>query len=347
MNNFTKEELKEILIDLKPELDSTGNDYIINCPECGQRECKISIKKQGHVFGCFRMKKCGVRGNIWNILKKLGKLKLLFKEFKGEVADHIDISKLSIIKQDVSEEDEEVDLNAENKTAPIGWTRTFDDPYLKQRNFNSYEHCFVGRTNMHPKVKKDYVVFLVKENQEIKGWVGRHVWDKKDIEEYNNNYFLKNGIKDKIKRYNNSDHTSFSKLLYGIDELDENNPVPVCLVEGIFDKHAIDEKLYLHEDPFMKTIATFKCFITDTQIAKLKLKNVKDIILFYDPDVIKAIQINVRKLVKFFNVKIIISNQDKDPDELTQEELIQVFENHIYTPDQIKNDFLQINNLIF
>ncbi len=338
----------ELLVELRPKLDGTGNNLTINCPECGQRECSISIQKEGHLWGCFRLKECGKRGNIWDILKSLGKLKALFSEFKANEVDYIDLRNLSIAAHNYTHEIDDLNLEVPDKNHPLGWTRILsNDPYLDQRNFHSYQHCFVGRTNMHPAVKKDYVVFLVKENNVTKGWVGRHTWDKKVIEEYNHNYQLSHGVKNKIKRYRNSDETDFSKLLYGLDDLDPSNSVPVVLVEGIFDKHALDEKLFLTEDPFLRSVATFKCFVSDTQIAKLKLKNVKDIILFYDPDVIRQIQINVKKLEYFFNVKIIISSKNKDPDELSQEEIFEVFENQLYTPEQIKYDFTQLKKLKF
>lgn len=345
---YTKEELIDLLEELHPKADSSNNNLIIDCPACGERECSISLKKKGHLWGCFRLKKCGEQGNLYQLLKRIGKLKEIFREFRLEDLERIDISSLTLNPQSLKSVEEEIDLNIPDKSPPLGWTRIVEnDFYLKSRGFKSYQHCFVGRTSMEPTVRNNYVIFLVHDGGKVKGWVGRHTWDKQRITDYNDDYFLKHGIKNKIKRYSNSPNTAFAKILYGYDDLDENNPVPVCLVEGIFDKHAVDEKLYLKENPFIKTCATFKAEITEEQIIKLKLKNVTDIILFYDPDVIRNIKSNIDKLERFFNVKVIISNNKKDPDELTQEELIETFETRIFHPSIIKTDFIQLKSLKF
>jgi DNA primase len=350
---YSKQELMDLLEELHPVLDGTGNNLTIDCPECGERECSISLDlknhQEGHKFGCFRLKHCGARGNIWTVLKKLGKVKNFFSSFNKANPDFIDINSLSLGKNYVSDApvNDEVDLDLPTVINPLGWTRTFDDDYLNSRGYDAYQYDMVGRTTMHPSLKHDYIIFLIQENNETKGYLGRHTWSKEKITEYNNNYEKTHGIKNKIKRYNNSYKTDFSKMLYGFDELDEKSPVPVCLVEGIFDKRAVDKKLYLHENPFIRTCATFKCFVSDTQIAKLKLKNVTDVILFYDPDVIKQIKKNVQKLQCFFNVKVIIAPFNKDPDEMQQEEVIEVFENHLYTPEQIQYNFLQLNKIKF
>lgn len=343
INNLEKEELIELLEDLNPVEDSSGTNLIIDCPACGQRECKISINKSGHLWGCFRLKKCGESGNIWKILKLLGKLNFLFN--KKSNSDFIDIP--SLFNKD--DESQTINFDIEelpDSPKPFGWERVINgDKYLDSRGFKSYERCEVGRTSIDPELKNDYVIFLVRENGKIKAYVGRHVWSKDKIEEYNEKYFEKTGIKNKIKRYKNSDGTQFGKLLYGYDELDENNVVPVCLVEGIFDKHAVDEKLNLHNNKLMKCCATFKAAVSDDQIVKLLLKGVTDIILFYDPDVINIIKKNVIKLSNFFNVKVIISSINKDPDELTTDEIIYVFENNMYDANSIMDDFIQVPGL--
>jgi hypothetical protein len=348
MKTFNRVELEDILSDLKPKIDSNKENLIIDCPFCNQRECSISINS--NLWGCFRKKQCGETGNIFKILQKIGKLKKLIKSSSDFIKnDKITInSSLLNFKQIINKNIDDEDLNnieSENVSLPLGWTRTYNNDYLNNRGFINYENYPVGISSMDPLLRNDYIIFLVNEKNETKGWVGRHIWDKQKIENYNQQYFLQKGFKNKIKRYRNSSHTNFSKLLYGYDELDENNPKPVCLVEGIFDKHAIDKKMYLIDHQWMNCLATFKCFVSDYQILKLKQKNVTDIILFYDPDVIREIQKNVLKLEIFFNIKIIISNINKDPDELTRDELFNCFESNIYNPHQIKNNFKQVKKL--
>lgn len=348
MKKFNQQELEDLVAELRPQIDATGQNLWIDCPHCGERECKISIKKEGNLWGCFRLKNCGERGNIYQLLKKIGKLRKITKEFTAEELEYFDPKKIKLFKTEEKSEEQEIILEAPEKKPPLGWTRVLkNDPYLDERNFHGYEDSLVGRTTMDPQVKKDYIVFLVQEDNVTRGWVGRHVWDKKKIEAFNKDYERRFGVKNKVKRYNNSLKTDFSKLLYGYDEIDEKNPLPVCLVEGIFDKHAVDHKLMLKDNRFMYVCATFKAAISIEQILKLKMKNITDIILFYDPDVIKNIKENITKLEAFFNVKVVISNQNKDPDELTREELFDTFETRIFEPSVVKTDFMQIKALKF
>lgn len=339
---FEQNELIELLSELNPVIDRSEKNLIINCPSCGERECSVSIEKEGHVWGCFRMKECGDRGNIWKILQVLGKLeKLLFKGAKNDV-DFIDINNLSLTRHEheniLPDLHEDIDI-----LPPFGWKRLLSgNAYLDERGFRSYKYSDVGVTELETKLK-DYIIFLVKENNKIKGYVGRHIWDKEKIEKYNEDYFIKTGFKNKIKRYSNSTGTNFSNLLYGYDEINEVKPV--CLVEGIFDKHAIDEKLLLNENRFMYTLATFKCFISISQIIKLKIKGIKDIILFYDPDVINAIKRNIRELSNYFNVKVIISDINKDPDEMTQDELLFTIDQRIFNSNDVFDNFIQLKKL--
>src|SRR5690606_28715105 len=116
---------------------------------------------------------------------------------------------------------------------------------------------------------------------------------------------------------------------------------PVILAEGIFDKHALDVKLGVQQTRELYTCATFKAAVSSHQIIKLLNKGIQDVILFYDPDVIKIIQRNAETLSNFFNVKIVLSPNGKDPDEMTQEEVLEAFENHLYTPEETLSDFIQ------
>lgn len=336
---FQEDKLLEILSDLSPKKDSRGENFIIDCPICGYRECSISIHRDGHQWGCFRLKKCGERGNIFSLLKHLGLLNQ-YSQGRKKLSDIINIEEL--FPDLAAKSKEELDSNLEELPEikpPFGWKRiTETHPYLEKRGFKSYKESQVGETVLDPSLK-NYIVFLVREDSRIKGYVGRHTWDKKDIEEYNQAYFLKHGRKNKIKRYNNAPGVDFGKLLYGIDEIQE--PRPVVLVEGIFDKHALDVKLEIQESRELYTCATFKAAVSSYQIIKLLNKGIQDVILFYDPDVIKIIQRNAEVLSNFFNVKVVLTTSGKDPDEMTQEEVFEAFEKHLYSPEEIVSDFIQ------
>lgn len=337
---LSEDKLIEALADLSPQKDARGENFIIDCPACGHRECSVSIRREGHVWGCFRLNKCGEKGNIYSLLDRLG---ILNKYVRRRLAADSEFIKLEELLPESTKVESSLDLNIEElKTipAPFGFRRiTSNDPYLDGRGFQSYDYCEVGRTDLDKYLKKDYIIFLVRDEGEIKGYVARHTMDKKKIEQYNKEYKEKTGVGNKIKRYRNATGVDFSKLLYGYDEIKEVKPV--VLVEGIFDKHAVDVKLELQgqENPALYTCATFKAAVTEDQIIKLLKKGIKDVILFYDPDVIRIIQRNAHSLSLFFNVKVILSPTNKDPDEMSQEEVIVAFENHVYTPQQIVADF--------
>lgn len=345
MLEFQEEELIELLKDLRPILDRSRKNLTISCPVCGERECSISLTAP-YKWGCFRMKNCGERGNIFTILKFLGKTQLF--ERTAESVDRL--KELTIWLHEKTGLDIDLaQLDLPNIAKPFGWKQATNDPFLNERGFTpiDYQHHKVGRAIVDPSYKSDYVIFLVEEEGQVKGTVGRHVWPKKKIEEYNANFFLQKGIKNKIKRYKNSEGTDFGSLIYGYDEIDPTKPKPLVLVEGIFDKRALDVKLDLYNDRFWYTGATFKCFISDAQIAKLRAKNITDLILFYDPDVINAIKANIRKLIQFFNVQVVIAPFNKDPDEMSHEELFNTLEKHIYPPTKVLDDFIQLKALKF
>lgn len=340
MKKFSQEKLMSLLEDLKPQLDRTGKNLIVDCPWCKHREAAVSINKDGNLFGCFRKKQCGEVGNIWRVLREIGKL----GDFISN-PDEFDISNINHLTLDLIISKKELILDVETCHPPLGWRQTFSDEYLDERNFTEYKQYPVGRTLMEPSVKKDYVIFLVLEDSELKAWVGRHVWPKSKIEQYNKDYELKHGIKNKIRRYRNTPGVDFAKLLYGIDEITIHTHT-VILVEGIFDKIAIDRKMQLKNDESIKCVATFKGHVSDEQIAKLKLKGINHIILLYDPDVIDKIKESSSRLEDLFDIQIALSNNGKDPDEMTTDEFFECM-SKLHRPSKFFTDFMQLKPLKF
>lgn len=343
MKRFDEEKLKELLIDYNPKLDHSRKNLVIDCPWCGHRECAISIKKDGNLFGCYRKKKCGEVANIWQVLKKIGRLGQFVQD--GDLDKAVDnLNKLNLSLE--AEATETLVLETVNVKPPLGWKQIYHDKYLDGRKYTQYTKYPVGRTILDKNVRDDYVIFLVNEGDETKGWVGRNTKDKDEITALNKAYENKHGIKNKIKRYFNTPGVDFGKLLYGINEIEEGVTDTAILVEGIFDKHAIDRHLKLHNDPYIKCLATFKADISDVQIVKLGLKGIKNLILFYDPDVIKKIKSNAWKLVDLFDTQIIFSSTGKDPDEMTTDELHQCLQKS-YNATEFSTNFLEQMQLKF
>lgn len=308
------EKLKELLPDA--ELDRRGKYLLANCPKCGQREFTISTD-ENHLCGCNRKKKCGYRANIFGLAKILGKLSLL--NIEGEVG------KVDKLENKIAVIEKEYDLELPTIKMPLGWQRVYEDEYLSSRGFVEYDQYKVGRTLIHPKLKKNYVITAVEEGGEIKGYIGRHVWSKKQIDAENEK--RKKAELPEIPRYKNSD-TDFSKLIFGYDEIVDQVTHTVIAVEGIFDKWNVSRLLKLHTQDEIKCNATFKCHISIEQVLKWKIKGVKRLILFYDPDVIKEIKRVAGELQLWFDVLIAFNDAgDVDAGDIDAEGLSKVFSN--------------------
>jgi DNA primase len=308
------EKLKELLPDAVA--DRRGKYLLASCPNCGQKEFTISLE-DNHKCGCNRKKKCGWVGNIFSLAKKLGKFSVL--NIEGDVGA---VEKLEnkILKSRV-----EINLDLPTVKMPLGWQRSMKDDYMDSRGFTEYERYKVGRTLIHPKLKKNYVITAVEEDGQIKGYISRHIWDQKKIEA-ENEIRVANGFPE-IKRYLNSD-ADFSKITFGYDEIVPNVTNTVICVEGIFDKWNIDKLMKLHDQEAVKCNATFKCAISIEQIIKWKIKGVETLILFYDPDVINQIKRVAGELQLWFNVLIAFNdNADVDAGDIDEEGLRKVLSN--------------------
>lgn len=302
-------------------LDYRKKNIIGKCPKCGNNEFGMSIENN-HLFGCFRKKKCGFSGNIFTYLKHIGKLSQFLNDDDYYERGELNRSLIKKIGLDVNE----IVLDKIPCDLPVGYKRIFESKYLSSRNFTEFDLYEVGDSKLDPRVRNNYVVFPVREDDKIVGWVARHHWDKKRIEKYNEEH-KKLDTGRFISRFINS-YSDFSTLLYGIDEI-TNNTKTIILVEGIMDKINVDRVLELHESEEVKCLATFKCAISPTQLFKLCLfTNLNSVILLYDGDVIKDIKKSGNMLESHFNnVKIGVCKGDKDPGEMNLDEITYIFNN--------------------
>ncbi len=274
------------------------------CPYCGGNEFGVSTQ-DNHLFGCFRKSQCGVTGNIFKLLKKLDREDLLEAEVirLGEKLD---------IELDRNEKDEaDYELTSPSIKPPIGFRRVTKNEYLEKRGFTSFDKYTVG-TTLLDKAYKNRVIFLIEEDGEVKGFLGR-------------------GVSDDVKpKYKNS-KSDFAKLLLGIEEIEESTHT-LILVEGLLDKDNVDKLLKLDEQSEIKCCCTFGAKVSVYQIIKMKMFNIKNILLFYEGDVIGIIQNYAFKLEKEFEkVSIILPPEDKDPGDINLEEIEESLEKK-YSP---------------
>ena len=281
------------------------------CPFCGKDDYHFGLKFQKPTaqyknpvsYHCF---KCNEKGGVFKLFKKLDLLDFL---------DYGEYVKRDALPNKIHKEEEELDLEVTTRHKPFGWKRVDSDPYLDSRGFEEWQYKAykAGRTKLDRKLK-DYVVFLVEENGENKGYVARHVWSKDQIKAHEDNTGTK------VLRYRNEGGVEFEKLLMGLETLERGDQV--ILVEGAFDKFTLDRYL---DGSSTKCCCTFGKKISDVQIEKLKRAGIEDVILMYDPDAINDSKRFGDILEKTFNVEIIRLVGDKDPGDLTENEFTELY----------------------
>lgn len=295
-------ELKEIL---HVEKETRSGQYICTCPFCG-KEQHFYINKKTQMFDC---KKCGEFGNIYKLLRFLDKTYLL----NGATIENTDtiVSVRSMLASELESSEVSVTELPEVKM-PVGWrVLRNSNPYLLNRGITPElcERYKFGSTKMLRKYD-NYVLIPIYDGGKIRGYIGRYGSKK---------------VPDGKLRYNNSIGTKFAQLLFGYDDITENTAT-VILVEGIFDKIAVDKVLRLWESEEVKCVCTFGKKISAEQIEKLKVKGVSRVILLYDFDAIKDIKRYGIELENHFVTSITYTTK-KDIDECTAEEALAVFAN--------------------
>jgi hypothetical protein len=297
---ISSEELLSLLTNPKR---SGKNEYVCTCPFCNKPQ-HFYIGEVSMLWEC---KKCKETGNVYKLLKHLGVLdQYLHKSIK--------LNELVRINTEVQIEPEPEEPEPECKL-PLGFNRIFNHEYLNNRGFvtSDYYRYKVGVSKISKKLK-DYIIFLVEELGVCKGYVGRCVLSKKEIEERG------------LLRYRNSSKTKFNNLLYGFDEITKLTTT-VIIVEGIFDKIRLDRFFKTDESEAIRVLCSFGNKMSDHQINKLKQTNVGRIILFYDLDAINEMKTTAPKLSKNWKLRIACLDDGKDPDEASDEDLMRAFEN--------------------
>ena len=300
MKLISDDELKDLLIN--PKTTRSGQ-YIADCPLCG-KEQHFYISRKTQMWDC---KKCHSYGSIYKLLRLLDKTYLLAGS-TVENKERIESTR-EMTQELVSNDDIELS-ELPVKKMPVGWkVSAKSTKYLLSRGITS-EDCKrynIGATDMFRKYE-NYVLIPVYDGGEIRGFLGRYGARK---------------VPDNKLRYNNSIGTEFAELLFGYDEITDNTST-VILVEGVFDKIAVDKVLHLWDGEEVKCVCTFGKKISDKQIKKLMLKGVTNVILLYDFDAVKEIKKYGLELEKYFVTSITYTNK-KDIDECSEDEALEVF----------------------
>lgn len=317
---------EELLFELDGKMDGGRKNILVqHCPFCGHSGYKYGIyvgtptnyKKFGS-SNCFH---CGSR----------------FRELRGTLealclsrlmpSETVDLG--SSLTDEISLFDDEVDDDLVEISMPKGYKRCFKNPYLKSRGFNvdDYEYFPCG-TNRNLDLKfADYVLLEVRDAGRLVGYIGRHIWDKDEIDRYNARHRYR------IRRYNNSTENGFGKLLYNYDAIEAYKTRTVILCEGVFDVIALTRKLELYDNHAIVPVATFGKKVSEVQIYKLQSKGVEQVVLGYDADAKETSGHIAMQLDNYFDVTIAdldIAN-GKDWDEMDEMSIYNVFANGLKT----------------
>lgn len=301
--------------------------YSGTCPFCRQDKFGLIFEKKDNkppIYRCFRAS-CGHQGAVSFLMINLGRPDLahdreFFREPDEELKNSIDVE----VEEQTLEELPDVKL-------PLGWRRIFADDYLNARGFNQYSEYRVGLSKL---MMPDYVIFPVDEFGKCKGYVSRIKKSKVELAclEASGQYF---------PRYKNST-SNFDSLVFGLDELYKANTA--IIVEGIFDKFNVDNKLNLMGSEMMRCCATFGSSISNNQIMKIKQAGVKNVILMQDNDAISKSKKSSMLLSNFFNTLVAHVPFEEDPGEMTTEQFDFILSD-LKTPLEYSSSFVNKKKL--
>jgi len=292
------------------------------CPYC-KRPDHLSIIF-GEKVSSFRCVKCSEHGSMFILLSKIKRLDLLLSKVYDK--------ELTLVNK-LSPKLTETELLIEDLPTlppPIGFKRIYEDLYLEGRGFTKEQFNLfkVGVTKIDPKLKKDYLIFLIEEKGKNVGYLARSRKTKKEIQNINL-AFKEKGLKNKYLRWCNSS-SDFEKIVFGLEECTPNTKT-LILVEGATSKFNVDRELKLYTQEEVKCGVTFGKKVSPYQIQKIFNKGIENIILLHDPDAIKESKEYSLELDKYFNTLVGFipfkgEEGDKDPGDMTSEEICYVLE---------------------
>lgn len=282
--------------------NSRRTEYITKCPFCG-KESHFYVNVNTLRFSC---KKCWEEGGVYKLLSQFDKLYLLEG---ATIEDREVISKIRDLTTSVAEDVKLEPLPP--RKMPVGYKVCLHDTYLERDRGltpDVMKRYAIGRTKLVRRYA-DYILIPVTTDGVITAFQGRYASKK---------------VPPDALRWRNDTGADFAKMLYGYDDIKAPGAT-VILVEGVFDKIAVDRRLRLDDCDDVKCCATFGKKISDYQRAMLQKKGVRAVVLLYDFDAIKEIKKYAFELDKYFSTNIVFTTK-KDIDECNEAETLEVFE---------------------
>lgn len=289
------------LLGTNGRFNSRRTEYITKCPFCG-KESHLYVNVSTLRFSC---KKCWEEGGVYKLLSQFDKLYLL----EGATIEEREV--IPKIRDLAASTTEDVKLEPlPPRKMPVGYKVCLHDTYLERdRGLTPavMKRYAIGRTKLVRRYA-DYILIPVTTDGVVTAFQGRYASKK---------------VPPDALRWRNDTGADFAKMLYGYDDIKVPGAT-VILVEGVFDKIAVDRRLRLDECDDVKCCATFGKKISDYQRAMLQKKGVRSVVLLYDFDAIKEIKKYAFELDKYFSTNIVFTTK-KDIDECNEAETLEVF----------------------
>ncbi len=269
----------------------------LKCPRCQQDECYISVVEDDHPGQCLRKKHCGWTFNIYTFLKEIGRI--------SEILSNT-YSYSEIIKNPFETEQIEIVLEHEDIRLPFGYKKYSECNYLFERGWESkhFDLYQAGYTKLLHSFK-DRIIFPVFEDGKTKAYTTRSIFKKEYCLQHN------------IIRYSKNEESEYTRLLYNIDNVQGKNTA--ILTEGIFDCKQVND--FLDNDTDIVGVSLLGVNLSIEQVLKLKMKGIKNLIFFLDPDVLIKVRSESQKYKHLFDNIFVTYTDNKDPGDSSFDEL--------------------------
>ena len=335
--NEIKVLINELLDETHGRLDGGHKNIIADCPWCGKKgKFGIRIKAdQGnrkqfasHCFSCGRSTR-----TLEELCDLLNRPDLKPPQNIREA--------IAMREENVLDDEDDIDDSLVEVQMPEGYKRTTKNRYLKSRGFinKDYTYFEVGTTRGLNFKFDAYIIIPIIEDGKYVGYVARHTWSKEEIDVYNQKQALTGGYQ--IRRYSNScgeGSNEFSKLLYNLDSVVEDETDTVVLCEGVFDVIALTRHFDLYDRHRIVPVATFGKKISEIQAYKLQSRGVRTIVIGYDNDAGDSISRTADFLLDYFDVFIAtLGGEGKDFDEADFWDVFDAFSVGLKTPFEYRN----------
>lgn len=283
---------------------------VTTCIFCGKRDrFGVLLEQHGEHKPHFHCFKCGKAGSLRFLARHIGRPELVSGTYVAPMDIGIEI-------------ETDLDMDMPVCKQPIGFRRVNDHPYLDERHISNEQRqrYKFGTTRLHPKLRDEYMITIVEEGEVSLGYVARSLMSKSWIDEYNSTHEIE------YQRYRNSE-SDFSKLVFGLSDVDLEYTKTMIITEGMYDKLSVDRKMNLYNHPITKCGCTFGTKLSDIQATKIAMSGVENVIILYDNGTVdKSKKVSKLASTYFRSVKI-ASLKTGDPDEVGVEELVSAVNN--------------------